>query len=170
MAADDVQSLINKGMYAEASEALDSMEDGERKWFLKGTIALKRKNYELAQELFAKATEIRKKPEYFRMMGIAHLEILEVEPAIEDFIEALKLDRKDVTSHFFISVCYLFLDNPLAEEHMKEARRIDKKKTWQLLDNFYTLFIKHDPQVESAQKRKMEETIRKLGLPPEREG
>lgn len=162
MATDDVQAFINQGKYKEAFTALDRMKDGERKFFLKGIIALKQKNYDVAQEFFYQATEISEKPEYFRMMGIAHLEIFEMDNALEDFKKAITLDENDVASHFFISISYLFMDNPRAEEHMRRARSLDEKKTKQLLRNFYTLFIKDDPAASDAQKRKMDDAIRKL--------
>jgi Tfp pilus assembly protein PilF len=95
-------------------------------------------------------------------MGIAHLEIFEMENAVEDLKKALALDGNDPTSHFFLSVAYLFMDNPQAEEHMRKARSLDEKKTKQLLRNFYTLFIKDDPAATDAQKRKMDEAIRTL--------
>jgi tetratricopeptide (TPR) repeat protein len=163
MATDDVQALINQGKYKDAYAALDRMKDDERKFFLKGIIAIRQKNYDVAQEFFYKASEISEKPEYFRMMGIAHLEIFEMDNALEDFKKAIALDENDVSSHFFISISYLFLDNPKAEEHMRKARSIDEKKTKQLLRNFYTLFIKDDPMATDAQKKKMDDAIRTLG-------
>jgi tetratricopeptide (TPR) repeat protein len=163
MAADDIQALINQGKYKEAHGALERMKDDERKYFLKGIIAIKQKNYDAAQEFFYRASEISKKPEYFRMMGIAHLEIFEMEEALEDFKKAISLDENDATSHFFISISYLFMDNPKAEEHMRKARGLDEKKTKQLLRNFYTLFIKDDPMATDAQKKRMDDAIRTLG-------
>jgi tetratricopeptide (TPR) repeat protein len=162
MAAEDIQALINNGKYKEAREALDRMEDGDRKYFLKGIVALREKNYDLAQELFSRAIEISKKPEYFRMRGISHMEILEVEKAAENFVQTIKMDKNDIMAHFFLSVSYLFMDDPRAEEHMRNARDIDEKKTKQLLRNFYTIFIKEDPAVTDAQKKKMHETINTL--------
>ena len=163
MVTDDVQALINQEKYGEAHEALDRMAEGDRKYFLKGMIALRQKNYDAAQEFFYKASEFSGKPEYYRMMGIAHLEIFEVEEALEDFREAVALDGNDASSHFFMAIAYLFLDDPLAKEHMRKARQIDEKKTRRLLRNFYTLFISGDPSASEAQKKKMDETIRTLG-------
>ncbi len=163
MAADDIQALINQGKYREAHAALDRMKDPERKYFLKGIIAIRQKNYDVAQEFFYKAAEISEKAEYYRMMGIAHLEIFEMQEAVEDFKKAIMIDPNDASSHFFIAISYLFMDNPQAEEHMRTARNLDEKKTKQLLRNFYTLFIKDDPAATEAQKKKMDETIRTLG-------
>lgn len=163
MAADDVQALINQGKYSEAHEALGRMEESDRKYFLKGMVALRQKNYDAAQEFFYRAAELSGKPEYYKMMGIAHLEIFEVEEALEDFREAVALDENDASTHFFIAIAYLFLDSPLSKEHMRRAREIDEKKTRQLLRNFYTLFIKDDPSASDAQKKRMDGAIHTLG-------
>ncbi|MFH0737796.1 MAG: hypothetical protein V1827_04410, partial [Candidatus Micrarchaeota archaeon] len=66
-------------------------------------------------------------------------------------------------THFFLGLCYMFLEDPRADAEMKRALGLDPKKTRQLFLNFYTFFIKDDPKVGAAMKKRMEERIRALG-------
>jgi len=159
----DAKSLIKEKKYKKAIGMLDKLLSNDRKnseiWYLKGIAAVKLRNYDNAYEHFEKAIEILEKPEYYRMNGIAHFEVFEVEDAIKNFKSAVALDAKDVVSLFFISMGYLFLDDPRAEDYMRTAKKVNSKKTKQLLKNFFTMCLKNDPSISSAQKRKMEEHI-----------
>lgn len=163
MELSQVQTLISTKRYKEAAEALDGMLSSEKDdgdlWFLKGVVLLKIRNYDLAHECFERALEIAKKPEYYRVKGISHMEIFEVEKAIADFKSAVRLDEKDATSYFFLSIAYLFLDDPSSEGYLRKAKEIDGKRTMQLLRNFYGLFMKDDPRVSDAQKKRIEGLI-----------
>jgi tetratricopeptide (TPR) repeat protein len=162
---EEAQKLIDKGRYDEAGKILDNMlfsnQDNPELWYLRGLVSLKLKNYDGAQEYIGRAIDIERKAKYFRTKGMAHLEIFELDDAIEAFSEALGIED-DATSNFFISICYMFKDDPQAIGYMQKARKINSKKTKQLLKNFYTLFLKNDPNVSNAQKKKMEKRIAKL--------
>ncbi len=163
MHINDAKALIKEKKYKKAIEMLDNLLSNDRKnseiWYLKGIASVKLRNYDNAYEHFGNAIEIHKKPEYYRMNGIAHFEVFEVEDAIENFKRAVALDGNDVVSLFFISMGYLFLDDPRAEEYMKTAKEVNSKKTKQLLKNFFTMCLRDDPGISAAQKRKMEERI-----------
>jgi len=166
MEISEVQQFINNKEYKKASKALDELiakGDGLGElWFLKGVVSLKMRNYRVAHEYLERALMVEKKAEYYRVKGMAHFEIFEIEDAIENFKEALAMDENDVTANFFLSISYMFLDNPQAEEYLKKAKEIDSKKTKQLLRNFYSMFLKDDPKISEAQKRKIEERISKI--------
>jgi len=160
------EELISKGKYLSAAKLLDTLlltqKNNDNIWYLRGVASLRRKNYEYAHECFERASIIRKKPEYFRAMGMTHLEIFELEDAIEDFEHALSLSAKDVLSHFFLSLCYLFMDSPKGDHHMKAAYSLDKKRTKQLLSNFYHIYFRNDPRIHSNLKSGLEKRIKKL--------
>jgi len=162
----EIEALINSKKYKEAFEVLDNLlkKDSNNSdwWFLKGVVSLKIKNYDMAQEYFGSALVLGKKPEYYRVKGMAHFEIFEMEKAAEAFKRALELDGNDVIANFFLSMSYLFLDNPEAEEYLKKARKINSSKTKQLVKNFYAMFLKDDPRINDAQKRKIEKHISEI--------
>ncbi len=162
----DAKVLIKEKKYKKAIEILDNLLSNDREnseiWYLKGIAAVKLRSYDRAYEYFENAIKIRKKPEYYRMNGIAHFEVFEVENAIKNFKQAVAIDEKDVVSIFFISIGYLFLDDPQAEDYMRLAKKINSKKTKQLLKNFFTMFLKNDPRISDAQKRKMQEHISEI--------
>jgi tetratricopeptide (TPR) repeat protein len=161
-----VRSLLMQRKYREAAAMLDDLlpSDSGRDdlWYLRGITFLKARNYDGALECFERALIVDRKSAYSQIKGMAHFELLEIEKALEAFSEALALEQNNATTHFFLALCYLFLDDPRADAHMKKALGIDAKKTKQLLLNFYTLFIKDEPKVNGAVKRKIEERMKAL--------
>jgi Tfp pilus assembly protein PilF len=91
---------------------------------------------------------------------MAHFELFEIGDAVEAFSDALALEPDDPTTNFFLAVCYLFQDDPRSDAHIRKAYSSDGRKTRQLLLNFYTLFLKDDPRISEAQKRKIEERMK----------
>lgn len=160
---EEAQRLIKQKRYKKAAKLLDRMlaKDKENAdlWFLRGVVSLKLRSYDAAQEHLERALTIEKKPRYHRLKGMAHFEIFELEDAIKDFRNAIELDEKDATSNFFLSLAYMFANDSQSETYLKRAKEINCRKTKQLLRNFYDIFIKDDPSVSDAQKRKMEERI-----------
>ncbi len=159
----EVQRLIKQKRYKEAAELLDRMLTKDKEnadlWFLRGVVSLKLRSYDVAHENIGMALLIDEKPEYHRMKGIAHFEVFELEDAIKEFRDAIGLDEKDATSHFFLSMAYMFADDPRSEAYLKKAKELNGRKTRQLLKNFYSVFLKKDPSVSDAQKRKIEGLI-----------
>lgn len=166
-AMEQARSLLIARRYREAAALLDkliladSQDDGV--WYLRGVASLKLKNYDGAMECFERALLLDRKSAYYQIKGMAHFELFEIDEALAAFNEALSIEDKNPTTHLFLSLCYLFLDDPRSDEHLKKALAIDAKKTKQLLLNFYTLFIKDEPRVGIGVKKNIRERIRKLG-------
>ena len=166
MGINEVQRLLAQQKYREAARLLDGLlssdnENGEL-WYLRAVASLKMKNYDAVQEYLERALFTGKKARYYQMKGMAYFEIFELEPAIESFQEALALEPADVTSNFFIAICYMLLDDPRSADYIKKARTVNGKKTRQLLLNFYTLFLKDDPYISDALKRRMMKRIKTI--------
>jgi thioredoxin-like negative regulator of GroEL len=164
MEKDEAQQLLAQQKYREAAKLLDRLlssdnENGEL-WYLRAVASLKMKNYGAVQEYLERALFTGRKAKYYQMKGMAYFEIFEVEPAIESFQEAIALEPTDVTSNFFIAICYMLLDDPRSADYIKRAREINSKKTRQLLLNFYTLFLKDDPYISDALKKKIMKRIK----------
>jgi len=164
MGIGEVQRLLAQQKYREAAKVLDRLlasdnENGEL-WYLRAVASLKMKNYDAAEEYLERALFTGKKAKYYQMKGMAHFEIFELEPAVESFQNALSLEPSDVTSNFFIAVCYMLLDDSRSAGYMKRAREINSRKTRQLLLNFYTLFLKDDPAISNAQKDRIMKRIK----------
>lgn len=163
MNMETAKDLLASKKYREAREVIDGLltkdPESDSLWYLSGILSLKLKNYDGAQESFTKAILINKKSEYFRMKGIAHMEIFELEEAIKSFEGSVSQNEKDVLSTFFLSVCYMFYDNPLAIAYIRKAYAIDRKKTKHLLKRFYSSFFggkKMDGKIRGEILKKME--------------
>jgi len=159
------KNLIASGKYREASKILDRMlmeKESDDIWYLRGLISLKMKNYDSALESFEHALYIDKKAIYFRMKGVARMERFELEQAIGDFGEALKMDSDDLLSNFYIAVCYMFLDNPKSSAYLKRAFIIDKERTKNILKDFYIMFFRQDPLISKAIKEDLARRIDRI--------
>jgi tetratricopeptide (TPR) repeat protein len=163
---EEARSLLAAHRFGEAGDALDRLliqtPDSHELWYLRGLVFLKAKNYDSAQECFDRALVLGRKSKYYQVKGMAHFELFEIEPAIEAFESALALEADDPTTNFFIAICCLFLDDPRGEEYIIRARRLNQKKTAQLLLNFYTFFLKDDPRVSREAKTKIELAMKGL--------
>jgi thioredoxin-like negative regulator of GroEL len=93
---------------------------------------------------------------------MAHFEMFELDDAIAAFRQSLAMEPHDVASHFFLALCYLLQDDPRSGSHLKLAYEADRKKTKQLLVNFYTLFLQNDPHVTRSQKARIEQRVKEL--------
>ncbi|MBN1169720.1 tetratricopeptide repeat protein [Candidatus Micrarchaeota archaeon] len=156
------EDLLNQKKYRQAADILDiiiAKGGGDRAFYLKGVTALKLKNYDLAQEYFLKAIKLSDRAEYRQVKGMSHFEVFQLEEALEEFKKAIDLDKRDVTPYFFIAMSYMFLDDPRGEEYLKTAKKMDGKKTRQLLKNFYATFIKDDPKASQGVKKKIIDMI-----------
>jgi len=160
------RSLLAKQRYMEAADMLDRLlprnPDNDELWYLRGIVSLKLKSYDAAQECFERALLLGRKSKYYQIKGMAHFEVFEMDEAVWAFMNALTLEPDDPTTNFFLAICYLFLDDPRSDEHIRRAYALNSKKTRQLLLNFYTFFLKDDPRVGDAQRRAIEAQIRGL--------
>jgi tetratricopeptide (TPR) repeat protein len=158
------RSLLRELKFKEAAAVLDRLiladSGNDELWYLRGVISLKMRSYDAAQDCFERALLLGRQSRYYQIKGMAHFELFEIEKAVEAFNEALDIEPDDPTTNFFLAICYLFLDDPRSDSHIKKARNLDGKKTKQLLLNFYSLFLKEDPRITPAQKKKIEERLR----------
>lgn len=163
---EQARSLLIKQRYREAADLLDRLLPGNTEndelWYLRGIASLKLKSYDAAQECFERALLLGKKSRYYQIKGMAHFEVFEMEDAAAAFLNALALEPNDATSNFFLAMCYLFLDDPRSDTHIKKAHALNSKKTKQLLLNFYTLFLKDDPRTSESQRNAIEAQIKGL--------
>ncbi|MEW6035441.1 MAG: tetratricopeptide repeat protein [Candidatus Micrarchaeota archaeon] len=163
---EEAKGLVVQQRYREAADALDRMlaTDSGRDdlWYLRGIVSLKMKNYDAALECFERALLLGRRSRYYQIKGMAHFELFEMDQAVEAFGEALAIEPKDATTNFFLAICYMFMDDPRSDAHIRRARELDGRKTRQLLLNFYTLFMKDDPRINDAQKKRIEERMNGL--------
>lgn len=161
-----VRTLLAQQRYKDAGRLLDDMlrQDGgsDELWYLRGVVSLKLRGYDSAQECFERALFIRKKAGDYRMKGMAHFEIFELEEAMEAFLSALAMDPKDVESEFFAAICCMLMDDPRSALHLERAGKLDARRTAQLLSNFYSFFIEKDPRAGEAQKRAVSQRLRSM--------
>ncbi len=160
------KALLRDLKYREAAAALDRLLLAEPKndelWYLRGVISLKMRNYDAAVECFERALLLGPQSRYFQIKGMAHFELFEIEKAVEAFTEALRIEPDEPTTNFFLALCYLFLDDPRSDAHIRKARMLDGRKTRQLLLNFYSLFLKDDARISPEQRKKIEERLQRL--------
>lgn len=160
------KDMLASGKYREAGRVLNRLlrknRENDELWYFLGVLAVKLKNYELAHEYLERAVSINKKPEYLWFSGMAYMETLEIDEAIDTFEEVLKIDKRSVDANFFLAICYLLLDDPESERYIKAAYDIDKKKTKQLLKNFFQVFVSKTPGLRAGLKAKIEKELKNL--------
>lgn len=166
MDIETAKDLLASEKYIEAGVVLDALLEKEPRndslWYVRGILSLKLKKYDSAQEAFARAIAIRRKTEYFRMKGIAHMEIFELDDAVASFEKSIEQDENDALSLFFLSVCYMFYDNPLSVHYIQKAYEADKKRTKQLIKNFYSYFFGSSRSVGEDMKRALAKKISEI--------
>ncbi len=163
---DTAKKLISAGKYREAGRILNSLlkknRENDQLWYFLALLSLKMKNYDLTDEYLDQAISIRTKPEYFWLKGVAYLEVLETEAAIESFRRLLEMDEKNVDANVFLSMCYLLVDDPQSEKYLKRAFKLNKKRTKQLLRNFFHAFVKGNRSTTESLAAKITEEIEGL--------
>jgi tetratricopeptide (TPR) repeat protein len=163
---EEAKAMLGQQRYQEAAAVLDRMlmanPGKDELWYMRGVVSLKMRSYDAAQDCFERALMLGRKSKYYQIKGMAHFELFEMEEAVEAFKDALKIEPEDPTTNFFLAVCYLFLDDPRADLHIKKAHMQDGRKTRQLLLNFYTLFLKDDPRINEVQRKRIEEKLKAI--------
>lgn len=163
---EEAKALLGSQRYREAAQALDRLlmahPGNDELWYMRGVVSLKMRSYDAAQDCFSRALMLGRRSRYYQIKGMAHFELFEMEDAVEAFREALYMEPDDPTTNFFLALCYLFLDDPRADEHIRKAHAQDGRKTRQLLMNFYTLFLKGDPRINEMQKKRIDDRLREL--------
>ncbi len=160
------KELINSEKYREAAVMLEKLlgadRDNDEFWYIRGLLSLKLKNYGLAHECFERAIIISRKYEYFKINGMAYMEMYRFEEAIQQFERAIRLNKRDHTAYFYIALCYMFLNNPAGRSYLETAYRIDRKKTKTLIKNFYSIFFKEDLSLNERTKKSIESEINSI--------
>jgi tetratricopeptide (TPR) repeat protein len=159
------KSLISKEKYKQAGILIDKLirkKETHELWYLRGLVSLKMKNYDYAIGCFERALALKKNYLYFRMMGVARMERFELEVAVTDFDKALNLAPNDHLSNFYAAICYMFMDNMKSAKYLRKAYSLNKKKTKELLNNFYIMFFRKDPLVSKAIKDNMKRNIQNI--------
>ncbi|MBI2079389.1 hypothetical protein HYT84_01380 [Candidatus Micrarchaeota archaeon] len=163
---ESIRKLILNNKLKEAGSTLDGIlklnKNDDEAWYLRGVVSLKLNNHDYAQECFEHAIANKEKPEYYKISGMAHLEVFELEDAANEFQKATELDKKDPDNYFFIAVCYILMDNPLARNFIEKAYLRDKKKTKELLLKFYSNFIEKDHTIPKKMKIEIFDKLNKM--------
>lgn len=161
----EAKILISNEKFREAGRLLDRLirkKESDELWYLRGVVSLKLRSYDAAIEAFERAVFMKRSALYLRMMGVAKMELFELEDAIEDFKESLQLDPNNLLSNFYSAICYMFLDDPKSAKYLRMAYAIDKKRTKKLLNNFYIMFFRKDPLVSKAIKDNLKRRIDRI--------
>lgn len=163
---ENAKAMLEKRNYSTAGKLLDSLlskdRDNPELWYLRGLVSLKLKNYAAAHECFERAIFINRKPQYYKVKGMSHLEMFEVDLALDHFLYALKLDPKDPILNFFVFICYVLSGDPRAKQYVERAYLLDKKKTKALLKSFYELFLSVDKSVNPKLLKELESRINRI--------
>jgi len=159
----EARNLISTGKLRDAATLLDKeltkTKQNDDIWYLRGIVSLKLNNYEAAHECFERALSIRAKPEYHKVIGMAHLEMFEFKQAVDSFLKASELDKKDAENYVYLGICLVFLDDPRSKEFMEKAYLRDKKKTKEMLVSFYNHFFAKDPSIKEGVKKDLKKRI-----------
>lgn len=162
----DARKFILDGNLRDAAKLLDRIigknKEDDYAWYLRGLVSLKLNNHDYAHECFEHAMANKKKAEYFKGDGIAHMEMLELKPAINSFERAAQVDVRDAENYFYIAACYILLDNPTSKEYMQKAYLRDKKKTKEMLIEFYKHVYRNGQNVGKKTHEKIVEKIESI--------
>ncbi len=159
----EARKLISQGKLREASIFLDhsisKTHDNDDLWYLRAIVSLKLNNYDNAHECLEHAISIKTRAEYFKLIGMAHLEMFEVDHALEAFLKAAELDKKDAENYVYVAICLMLLDDPKSKEFVEKAYTRDKAKTKKMLKEFYSGFLASDVSISQGIKTEIEKKI-----------
>lgn len=159
----EARRLISHGKLREAAVFLDysiaKMPNNDDLWYLRAIVSLKLNNYDNAHECLEHAVSIRKNSEYFKLIGMAHLELFELNHALEAFLNAIEFDKKDAENYVYSAICLVMLDDPNSKAFIEKAYTRDKAKTKKMLKEFYACFIGTDTSLNIGIKKEIEKKI-----------
>lgn len=131
-------------------------------WYLRAIVSLKLNNYDNAHECLEQAVSLKTKADYFKLIGMAHLEMFEVDHAMEAFMRAIELDKKDAENYLYSAICLMLLDDPKSKEFVEKAYMRDKTKTKKMLKEFYASFLASDLSLSQGIKKEIEKKIESI--------
>ncbi|MGB9719031.1 MAG: tetratricopeptide repeat protein [Candidatus Anstonellales archaeon] len=159
-----ILDLVEKKKYGEAATLLDEVlikQKTPELYYLRGIISMRLKNYDYAIECLEKAmADGGDKKEIFRAMASAYIEqgkFLQAKEHLE------QIDKKDVDAYFLLAISSIFLNDPIsAKEYMNLAYLKDRERTKELLEHFYSIFIRPNPELTEKEKEFLWEKIRSI--------
>lgn len=159
----EARKLISQGKLRDASIFLDSSiaktPENDDLWYLRAIVSLKLNNYDNAHECLEHAISIKTRAEYFKLIGMAYLEMFEIDHSLEAFLRAIELDKKDAENYIYVAICLIMLDDPKSKEFVEKAYVRDKAKTKKMLKEFYSSFFATDFSITSGIKKEIEKKI-----------
>ncbi|MDD2655472.1 MAG: tetratricopeptide repeat protein [Candidatus ainarchaeum sp.] len=151
-------ALLRAGKVSElrkrAKDALKKDKMDPEAWFMLGMAAQHEGQRPHAIECFERALYVKPDPKYYRAKASVHMESFEFEQAVEELQEALDI-KEDADSLFLLAICMLFLDSPDAARYMHRAHQLDKKRTKELLRDFFLRFFKDDKGISDKEKKRL---------------
>jgi len=159
-----VLDLVERKKYEEAAVLLDEVlakEKSPELYYLRGIISMRLKNYEYAIECLERAlADGGDKREILRAMASAYIEqgkFLQAKEHLE------QMDKKDVDAYFLLAISSIFLNDPIsAKEYMNLAYLKDRERTKELLEHFYSVFIRPNPELTEKEKEFLWEKIKSI--------
>jgi len=160
---EEAKKLIISGKFRDASGILDRIiqknRDDDTAWYLRGLVSLRLNNHDYAHECFEYAIANKRSADYFKVDGIAYMEMLELEQAIASFEQAIHLDNGDAELFVYLAICHILLNSPESRKYMEKAYLRDRKKTREMVRSFYSSIFSGDHSVRSAVRRELEARI-----------
>jgi tetratricopeptide (TPR) repeat protein len=157
---EDAKALIARSKFAEAGRVLDSLlakdSENDELWYLRAVVSLKMKNYDSAHESLERASFIKRKAEYFKLKGVAYLQVYQLPDAITEFEKAIRMNKRDASTYFYLALCFMFLNDPRSRIMLQNAYLLDNKRTKELLKSFYEVFFKKDVTIDWKSKENLE--------------
>lgn len=149
-----ILDLVEKKKYEEAATLLDKILPKQKTpelYYLRGIISMRLKNYDYAIECLERAmVEGGDKKEILRAMASAYIEqgkFLQAKEHLE------QIDKKDVDAYFLLAISSIFLNDPIsAKEYMNLAYLRNRERTKELLEHFYSVFIRPNPELGEKEK------------------
>lgn len=147
--------LISKGQYSQAAKALDNaMAEKEEPhlYYLRAVVSYRLKNYEYAHEMVEHALFMKKEPDYMKLKALMLMETLDFEDAL-NILEKVVSIRNDAEAYFLGAVCMMFMDNPKSRDYLQLAYLADKKRTKEMIKEFYNKFFKNNKFLSENEKK-----------------
>jgi tetratricopeptide (TPR) repeat protein len=165
--AEEAKTLLARQKFRDAAQMLDRLilksDESDELWYLRGMASLKMRNYDSALDCFERALMAKPRSKYYLIKGMALFEIFDMKEAQEAFKQSLAMEPDDPVAHFFLSLCYLFQDDPRSSKHLRLAYEKDPRRTKHLLMNFYSLFLQNDPRISPAMHARLEARLKEIG-------
>lgn len=161
-----IRTLIAENKLEQAStlirKYLNTEPNNPEILFLRGVLAMKRNNDELAEEFITKAISIDKKPEYLKYIALIRIKHHKINEALSILKEVIKAAEKDIDALIYAAYCELILNIHTAHRYILKALEIDREKTKKELIEIYRNIYEVDPYVDAKTKERIRKEIEAL--------